>query len=172
MSDPFIGEIRMFGGNFAPVGWAFCNGQLLAISQNDALFALIGTTYGGDGVSTFGLPDLRGRGPIHQGQGLGLSPYVLGQLAGTESVTVLQSQLPAHTHPAALNNAAGTTNNPQNATWATAPNAQSYNAAAPDVAMSASSITTAGSSVPHDNMPPFLAVSFIICLEGIFPSQN
>jgi|SRR5260221_10849449 len=172
MSDPFIGEIRMFGGNFAPLGWAFCAGQLMAISQNDALFALIGTTYGGDGQVTFGLPDLRGRGPIHQGQGPGLSSYVLGQLSGTESVTVTTSQIPAHTHPAALNNAAGTTNNPQNATWASAPNTQSYNNTAPDVAMSASSITTAGSSVPHDNMPPFLAVSFIICLEGIFPSRN
>jgi len=171
MSDPFIGEIRMFGGNFAPLSWATCSGQLMAIAQNDALFALLGTTYGGDGQTTFGLPDLRGRLPIHQGQGPGLSPYVLGQAGGTESVTLTTSQIPGHNHLVSANGAAGSVDTPTNNYWAaSASSASIYSDKAPSATMAPTN--PAGGNLPHDNMSPFLCVTFIICLEGIFPSRN
>jgi len=173
MTQPYIGEIRMFGGNFAPYGWAFCNGALQSISQNDTLYNLIGTTYGGDGQQTFALPDLQGRIPIHQGQGNGLSTYVLGQKAGSETVTLISSQLPSHPHTA-MGSATGTQQtNPANATWG---NNQLPNTFGPGTSangtmnMGATSMT--GNSQPHDNLIPFLVVSFIIALTGIYPSQT
>ena len=172
MSEPFLGEIRMFGGNFAPLGWAFCSGQLLPISQNDALFALIGTTYGGDGQTTFGLPDLRGRAPVHQGQGPGLDNYVLGQMSGTEQETLTVSQIPGHTHFVNTTNAPATVSSPGGGYLAKTPGSPTYALAAPSVLLKAGSIGSAGGSQPHDNMMPSLGVSYIIALEGIFPSQN
>jgi len=171
MSSPFIGEIRMFGGNFAPAGWAFCDGSLMLISENDTLFALIGTTYGGDGQQTFGLPDLRGRVPLHQGttQGFG-TPYTIGQSGGVESVTLTTNQLPAHSH-AALAATVGDRTSPAGAVWAGSPDMAQF-AAPPGAAMNASAVGNTGGSQPHENMPPFLGVNFIISLFGIFPSPN
>lgn len=171
MGTPFIGEIRMFGGNFAPRGFAFCNGQLLAISQNDVLFNLIGTTYGGDGQSTFALPDLRGRIPVHAGQGPGLSGYSLGQNGGSEAVTLTQQQLPAHTHAALAQSAAGNQTAPGGAIWA-ASGLNQFSTNPPNAGMSAAAIVPAGGSQSHDNMMPYQAISFIIALEGIYPTQS
>lgn len=173
MSDCYIGEIRMFGGNFAPVGWAFCDGSLLSIAQYDALYSLIGTTYGGDGQSTFALPDLRGRFPIHQGQGGGLSPRVLGEMAGTESVTLQTSQMPAHNHTPVANTAAGNSNDPNGMYWASSASVQQYLPGdQANTNMNTGAIGSAGGSQPHDNMQPHLVINFIISLEGIYPSQN
>ena len=173
MSDPYIGEIRMFGGNFAPRGWALCNGAVLSIAQNDALYALLGTTYGGDGVNTFALPDLRGRLPLHQGQGPGLQPYVIGQTGGAESVTLTGNQLPQHTHTLSASNAPATTSSPQGGFLAQTTNVDMYVSDVGDTPMHPSSISSvAGGSQPHDNMGPYLVVTFIIALEGIFPSQS
>jgi microcystin-dependent protein len=166
MSEPFIGEIRVFGGNFVPNGWAFCDGQLLAISQNTALFELIGTTYGGDGQTTFGLPDLRGRIPMHQGGGM-----TLAQSGGAEQVTLTTAQLPAHSHAIAATAADGTSADPTNNVWAES-DARTFSTAAPDTAMDASALAAAGGGQPHPNLMPFVGVSFIISLFGIFPSQN
>jgi microcystin-dependent protein len=175
MADqPFIGEIRMFGGNFAPVGWALCEGQIQQISQNSALFNLIGTTYGGDGVNTFALPDLRGRVPNHQGQSAGTSVYVIGEISGVENVTLTGLQLPAHTHTA---NAAaiGNTDTPVNHYPAADPagNVVQFKAnTAANATMNGSAIATAGGNQPHSNLQPLLAVNYIIALFGIFPSRN
>lgn len=166
MSSPFIGEIRMFGGNFAPQGWAFCDGALIPISENDALFNLIGTTYGGDGQETFALPDLRSRVPIHSGAG-----YVLGQAAGTETVTLTVNQLPAHSHVPQAQTNQGSLSNPGGAVWATS-TLNEFSAAAPAGNMNAAALGSSGGSQPHDNMVPFLAVNFILSLFGIFPSQS
>lgn len=166
MGTPFIGEIRMFAGNFAPAGWAFCDGQLLAISQDDALFALIGTTYGGDGQTTFALPDLRGRVPMHQG-----NAHVVGEMGGTETVTLTANQIPAHTHlPSAA--AAGNSPAPGGKVWAKSAAIQFAPAASANTTMSAQTIAAEGLGQPHDNMMPFQAISFIISLFGIFPSRN
>lgn len=173
MSTPFIGEIRMFGGNFAPQGWAFCNGQLLPIAQYDALFALIGTTYGGDGQTTFALPDLRGRIPIHAGQGAGLSNRTLGEISGVESVTLTVNQLPAHAHALLGSTDVSGQSSPAGNVLAQPSTIDLYRpATVPSAALSPNAITSAGGSQPHDNMGPFLCVTFIIALEGIFPSQN
>jgi len=184
MSNPFLGEIRMFAGNFAPRGWAFCNGQLLAISQNDALYALIGTTYGGDGVNTFGVPDMRGRLPLGMGQGPGLSTYVIGQMAGTESVTLTLPQTPAHSHTLNATSANGNVAVPNNQTLPAAPDAATphttaslYVEATPNTvvqnAMDPTSISASGGgNQPHENRMPMLAFNFIIALEGVFPSRN
>ena len=172
MATPFIGEIRMFGGNFAPQGWAFCNGQLLAISQYDALFALIGTTYGGDGVTTFGLPDLRGRIPIHMGTGTGLSPRALGESSGTETVTMDATQLPAHDHQFIGTTSSASAASPGGALVSTPSSVDLYRpATVPASNMAAGAIGPAGGSQPHDNIQPFQCISFIIALEGIFPTQ-
>jgi microcystin-dependent protein len=171
MGTPFLGEIRLFGGNFAPLGYAFCSGQILSISQNDALFALIGTTYGGDGQTTFALPDLRGRIPVHVGQGPGLSSYVLGQSGGAETVTLTTQQLPAHTHAAQAQSAAGNQAAPGGGVWAASGQNQ-FSSNAPNAAMSNAAIGSAGGSQPHDNAMPYQVISFIIALEGIFPSRN
>jgi microcystin-dependent protein len=165
MSQPFVGEIRMFPGNFAPQGWAFCDGSLLAIDQNTVLFELIGTTYGGDGQQTFALPDLRGRVPVHQGNG-----FVIGQSGGSEIVTLTVSQLPAHSHVPQANNAGGS-DNPSGNVWAKT-NAKAYSNQAPNAAMNAAALGSVGGGQPHDNLMPFLTVNFILSLFGIFPSQN
>jgi microcystin-dependent protein len=167
MATPYLGEIRMFAGNFAPQGWALCNGQLLAISQNDPLFNLIGTTYGGDGQNNFALPNLQGRLPVHQGPG-----FVLGQAAGVEMVTLLTSQMPTHTHNLAARGAIGTQSSPQNGLLAASTVAALYYEDATDVNLDPTSISVTGSNQPHENMQPFLAINFIIALDGVFPSQT
>jgi microcystin-dependent protein len=169
MAQPYVGEIRMFGGNFAIAGWMFCDGSLLPISENETLFNLIGTTYGGDGQQTFALPDLRGRVPIHMGQGL--SNYVLGESGGVEAVTLTQNQMPIHTHAPLASNT-GASDNPANNFWANSTTGKPYSAAPPAVQMNAGTITATGGSQPHDNMIPFLCVTYIISLFGIFPSQT
>lgn len=174
MSDPYIGEIRLFGFNFAPQGWAQCNGQLLAISQNTALFAILGVTYGGDGRTTFGLPNLQGQAPLSFGQGPGLSSRVLGQSGGEPSVTLITSEIAQHTHPAAASTNLGDQANPANSVWATGAGSrgQNFYASSADVAMSSQAIGPAGGSQPHNNLPPYLALNFCICLQGVFPPRS
>jgi microcystin-dependent protein len=181
MSDPYLGEVRMFGGNFAPQGWALCNGQTLAISENDALFVLLGTTYGGDGQTTFGLPDLRGRVPMHQGTGQGLSPRVMGQIGGEESVTITMTTMPAHSHGVNATTAAGSLSGPgptalpatpTGGTAATSLYVVPGTSSFVQAPMAATSIGYTGGNQPHDNMMPFLCATFIIALQGIFPSRN
>ena len=169
--DPFLGEIKIFAGNFAIQGHALCNGALLAISQNVNLFALLGTTYGGDGINTFGLPDLRGRVPIHMGTGTGLTPRTNGETGGIEEVTLTINQLPAHTHPMNANPADGNSTNPANNFWAAQPALGQYapaNTAGSNLKTTAT--TPAGGSQPHENLQPYLALNYIIALEGIYPS--
>ncbi len=168
MSDPFIGEVRMFGGTFAPLGWADCNGQLMSIAQNSALFALIGTTYGGDGQTTFALPDLRSRIPI------GMQGGNIGVAGGSETVTLTTQTIAAHAHPAACGGDAVTVS-PVNGYWATDPggNVGQYNGTqAANATMAADAIALSGGGQPHDNVQPYLCIRYIIALEGIFPSQN
>ena len=174
MADPFIGEIRAVGFNFAPTGWAQCNGQLLAISQNTALFSLLGTYYGGDGKTTFALPNLQGYAPMDQGSGPGLSTRVVGEMGGEPSVTLLTPQMPAHTH-AAANAAASTADAPTNAVFggggrgkepAFAP------ATGSTTLMNGAAVGTAGGNQPHNNMPPYLVLNFIIALQGVYPSRS
>lgn len=172
MASPFIGEVRVVGYNFAPVGWAFCDGSLLPIAQYDALFALIGTTYGGDGQTTFALPDLRGRTPIHMGAGAGLSSHFLGESFGSEAVALTEQTTPSHYHPVNASSQPGTQSVPDGAYWAASSTGESQYAAAANTSMSAAASASVGGSLPHSNMMPFLAVSFIIATEGIFPSQN
>jgi microcystin-dependent protein len=171
MSDPFVGEIRLFAGNFAPQGWAFCDGQLLSIATNEVLFVLIGTTYGGDGQNSFALPDLRGRVPVHQGSN-GQSNYIAGQSGGAESVTLTSNQMPAHTHAMyASTSPASVTHGPSEVLGSsTAMNL--YGTGAPNMAMDPNALTLVGGNQPHENMPPFVALSYIISMFGIFPSQN
>ena len=171
MGSPFIGEIRMVGFSFAPQGWATCDGQLMPIAENDALFALIGTTYGGDGQSTFALPDLRSRIPVHAGQGPGLSNRVLGESSGTEAVTLTTQQIPSHAHPAQAQSGAGNQASPINGVWAASGQGQ-YGVGAGNVAMKNTLISTSGGNQPHDNMMPYTTINFVISLFGIFPSQN
>ena len=163
MAQPYVGEIRMFGGNFAPAGWAFCNGAMLPISENETLFQLIGTTYGGDGESTFALPDLQGRFPMHQGNG-----YILAETVGAESVTLTTAQIPAHSHVPLASAGEALTTDPAGAVWAARTTA-AYATGATATPM-APAIGATGGSQPHENMPPYLGLSFIISLFGIFPS--
>jgi microcystin-dependent protein len=171
-TEPYIGQIMAFGGNFAPQGWALCDGSLLPISQYDALFSLIGTTYGGDGQTTFAVPDLRSRAALHQGQGPGLSSYSLGQSGGAEAVTLTENQLSPHSHPAMGHSGAGDNAHPAGAVWATSSTNLYTAGAAANAAMDATSIAPSGGSQPHDNMLPFLTLNFCIALEGIYPSQG
>jgi microcystin-dependent protein len=177
MANPFLGEVRVFGCNFAPFDWAFCNGQLLPITQNTALFSLIGTFYGGDGIRTFALPNLQGNIPIGQGQGAGLASYVIGETGGTQTVTLLGTQMPAHNHnlmtdpddaPAnsgsPTGNALCTNNNPATAIYTTA--------VAPLVQMNAQMIAAAGGNLPHNNLMPYLVLNFCIAVAGIFPPRS
>lgn len=169
MADPYVGEIRMFGGNFAPLGWAFCNGALIPIAENDVLFQLIGTTYGGDGQSTFALPDLRGRLAVHNGSG-----FVIGQSAGSETVTLTVNQLPVHSHAFLASQNNGTATSPAGQVPATlAAGSNAYLQGPATAALSSSSLLPdSGGSQPHDNLQPFVCVSFIISLFGIFPSPT
>ena len=170
--EPFLGEIMMFAGNFAPRGWALCNGQLLPIAQNTALFSLLGTTYGGNGQTTFALPDLRGRAPIHVGQGPGLSDRVLGQYGGEETHTLTWNEMPNHSHPAYAHAENGTSDTPTGLLPARNPAGVPQYAAGADVTMSPEAIGNAGGGQPHDNMQPYLVINFCIALQGVFPSQQ
>lgn len=167
MAQPYIGEIRIFAGNFAPAGWLFCEGQLVPISEYETLFNLIGTTYGGDGQDTFALPDLRGRVPIHQGNG-----YTLAQAGGVEQVTLSVQQVPAHVHPLLLSGEVGSSPDPAGNVLAASGSANVYRPAPAAAATAPQSLGAAGGSQPHDNMQPFLCVSHIISLYGIYPSQT
>lgn len=169
MAQPYVGEIRMFGGNFAPAGWMFCEGQLLPISENETLFQLIGTTYGGDGQSTFALPDLRGRLPIHQGNG-----FILAESGGAEEITLTTNQIPAHNHPLLATSTLASSASPQGNVLAQSRQAgiDLYIEDTPTVSMAAQSISSVGGSQPHSNFQPYLCVSFIISLFGIFPSPT
>ncbi len=167
MAQPYVGEIRMFAGNFAPAGWMFCEGQLLPISENETLFQLIGTTYGGDGESTFALPDLRGRIPIHQGNG-----FILAETGGAEEITLTVSQIPAHSHPFLGANAVANDPNPTNNVVGESSAISLYQSGAPVTPMSPLAITSTGGSQPHTNFQPYLCVDFIISLFGIFPSPT
>lgn len=172
-TEPFIGEIKLFGGNFAIIGHAMCQGQLLSIAQNTALFALLGTTYGGDGQTTFGLPDLRGRIPLHQGTGPGLTTRTIGEVSGTENVTLLTTQLPAHTHNMNSSAAIGNAVNPANNFWASQPSLAQYASTATVASnMKANAISNTGGSQPHNNQQPYIAINYLIALIGIFPSRN
>src|SRR5262245_7824775 len=169
MAQPYVGEIRMFAGNFAPAGWMFCEGQLLPISENETLFNLIGTTYGGDGQSTFALPDLRGRIPLHQGSG-----FQLAETGGAEEITLTVQQIPAHSHPLLASSAQGTDGGPGNKVLAddAVVGADLYLEDTPNVNMAATAVTSVGGSQPHTNFQPYLCVDFIISLFGIFPQQG
>jgi microcystin-dependent protein len=172
MAQPYVGEIRMFAGNFAPAGWMFCDGQLLPISENETLFQLIGTTYGGDGESTFQLPNMQSRVPIHQGTGPDGVTYQLAEAAGVEEVTLSIQQIPNHTHPFLASTGAGTSNNPTDNALGASPSVDMFYGANTDADMSAQAVTPTGGSQPHTNLQPFLCINFIISLFGIFPSQN
>lgn len=172
MSEPFVGEIRMFAGNYAPRGWAFCDGQLLAVSDNDALFSLLGTTYGGNGRTTFGLPDLRGRIPIHPGSGPGLTPRTWGNPGGEESVTVSANQLPSHTHSLKASENTASEIAPHNKVPAQTPTADLYGDGSTLTEMGTEAITEFGGGSSHNNLMPFLCINFIIALSGIFPSRS
>ncbi|CAI9412559.1 phage tail protein [Nocardioides sp. T2.26MG-1] len=167
MAQPFIGEIRMFAGNFAPAGWAFCDGQLVPISENDTLFNLIGTTYGGDGQETFALPDLRGRIPIHQGNG-----FILAETGGVEEVTLTVQQIPAHAHPLLASTAIGSAASPQGHVLAASGSSNAYRLGPASAALSYQSVGATGGSQPHTNMQPYLCVDYIISLFGLFPSPT
>lgn len=175
MSEPFVSEIRIFAGNFAPTGWAFCNGQLLPISQNTALFSLLGTNYGGDGTSTFGLPNLQGSAALGAGQGPGLSQRGLGEVGGEQGVTLLEGQMPAHSHTAQASTSGGI-NSPTGAAWGESKLGKTpmavYAASGPNnVLMSPQGLSPAGAGLPHNNMPPYLCLTFIIALQGIYPAR-
>lgn len=167
MSDPFVGEIRMFGGNFAPAGWMFCEGQLLPISENETLFNLIGTTYGGDGQETFALPDLRGRLPIHQGNG-----FILAETGGVEEVTLTTQQIPIHTHPFVASTAGATQTSPTGQVIAQSGQRAVYTEDSTTTNLAPSAISPMGGSQPHTNFQPYLCINFIISLFGIFPRQS
>jgi microcystin-dependent protein len=181
MAEPFLGEIRLVGFNFAPQGWALCAGQILPINQNTALFSLLGTTYGGNGTTTFALPDLQGRAAVGMGNGAGLSPYVLGQITGTETVTLTVGQMPSHNHLVAANAASGTVSSPSGADLAQTVEARGGGAAyntystppmTARVTLDAATVQPSGGSGPHPNIQPVLAMNYIIALQGIYPSRN
>jgi microcystin-dependent protein len=167
MAQPYVGEIRMFGGNFAPAGWAFCDGSLLPISENETLFQLIGTTFGGDGENTFALPDLRGRVPLHQG-----NQFIVGETGGAEEITLTVQQIPTHGHQLLVNTSGGTANNATNNVLAASPSIDMYREAAPTIALAANAVGPVGGSQPHTNFQPYLCIAFIISLFGIFPSPT
>jgi len=175
MSDQFVSEIRIFAGNFAPTGWALCNGQLLPISQNTALFSLLGTTYGGDGRTTFGLPNLQGSAPLGAGQGPGLSLRDLGELGGEQTVTLLSTEMPSHSHTAQASTSGGT-DSPTNAAWGESKLGKTplpvYAASGNNVPMNPFALSITGGNSPHNNMPPYLCLTFIIALQGIYPARS
>jgi microcystin-dependent protein len=172
MSDQFLAEIRIFPFNFPPTGWAFCDGQLMPISQNTSLFALLGTVYGGDGKSTFALPDLQGNAPMQPGQGQGLSLRDLGEMSGVESITLLQSEIPFHTHSMMAQNTFGASTDPVDRLWGRPFGGGSMYAASGTVtALAFEAISPAGGGLPHNNMQPYLTLNFCIALQGIFPQR-
>lgn len=170
MAEPFIGEIRMVGFNFAPRGWAFCNGQTLSIVQNQALFSILGTTYGGNGQTTFALPNLQSRIPVHMGQAAGLSSYVEGQVGGQESHTLLTTEMPAHSHPVSANSSGVSQASPVGGFWGNSQ--QSNYALAADSTMAATAVALNSGGQPHENRQPYLAIAFVIALVGIFPTRS
>lgn len=173
MSEAYVGEIRIFAGTFAPTGWALCNGQILAISQNTALFSLLGTTYGGNGTTTFALPNLQGRAPMHWGTGPGLTPRSLGEVGGAATVTLLSTQMPAHTHTMNAAIDPGESDNPANLALARGSNITPYAPApTPGTTLSPSTLSVQGGSQPHNNMQPYLTMNFIIALQGIYPPRS
>jgi microcystin-dependent protein len=175
MADPFVAEIRIFPFNFAPRGWAFCDGQLMPISQNTALFSLLGTTYGGDGKSTFALPDVQGSAPLHVGgnqPGPGLSIYDLGQMGGSDTVALLQSEIPAHSHTLRANNTLGDSPQPAGNALARYANAYQQNSTQNLVQMAPQALAPAGGDQPHNNMQPYLTLNFCIALQGVFPPRG
>lgn len=172
MSEPFVAEIRIFAGNFAPRGWAFCNGQLLPISQNTALFSLIGTTYGGDGRTTTALPDLQGRAPMHPGRGPGLTSRRLGERGGVETVTLTEAQMANHNHPLRADSAQGNSRTPTGNALARAAGGLAYAPANNLVAMSDQALPSTGGSQAHNNLQPFLTMNYIIALVGLYPSRS
>lgn len=167
MAQPYVGEIRIFAGNFAPAGWMFCEGQLLPISEYETLFNLIGTTYGGDGQSTFALPDLRGRIPLHQGNG-----FTLAESGGAENITLTINQIPAHSHPVLASNDAGNTTQPANGVTGNSSAVQIYRAQAGNASMNSQFVSNTGGSQPHDNFQPYICINYILSLFGIFPSPT
>ena len=173
MATPFVAEIRIFGFNFAPRGWAMCNGQLIAISQNTALFSLLGTTYGGNGTSNVALPNLQGSVPVHFGQGPGLTDYVQGETGGVQTVTLLSSEMPQHNHHVNCSDQPADQPSPGSFIWAAEPTGlvNPYTTGAPNVQM-ASPISSAGGNQPHNNLMPYLVINFIIAMQGVFPSRN
>jgi microcystin-dependent protein len=172
MAQPYVGEIRMFAGNFPPVGWLFCNGQQLAISENETLFQLIGTTYGGDGESTFNLPNLQSRVPVHFGNGPDGVNYPLAQQAGTESVTLTTQQIPIHNHAALVSGSIGNNNSPNGNVTSQSVSVKVYIADSPNQPMNAGSVSPQGGSQPHENCQPFLCINYIISLFGLFPQPT
>lgn len=176
MAEPFVGEIRIFSLNFQPRGWAFCNGQVLSIATNTALFSLIGTSYGGNGQTTFALPNLQGSAPLHQGQGPGLSPHTIGEAGGEAAVTLTGSELPAHPHAARCSSVPGLQPGAVNNVWSPLPARPTpppvYSDAGPNVAMNAGALAQAGGSQPHNNLSPYLGLNFCIATEGIFPQRS
>ncbi|HWS25546.1 MAG TPA: tail fiber protein [Xanthomonadales bacterium] len=172
MSSPFVAEIRIVGFNFAPAGWAFCNGQLLPLSQNTALFSLLGTFYGGNGKSNFALPDFQGNAPMHQGQGPGLSEYFLGEQGGASTVSLLESEIPSHSHTLNASDNPGERNNPATNLYAVPDSGFLYANAASMTPMSLQSLAVTGGDQPHNNMPPYLVLNFIIALQGVFPPRS
>jgi microcystin-dependent protein len=175
MAEPFVAEIRITGFNFAPTGWATCNGQIMPLAMNTALFSLLGTMYGGDGKSTFALPDLQGRAPMHWGQGPGLSDHWVGDMPGEPSVTLISSEMPAHSHTVRATTSAGKKASPAGATWGeatAAPGQQLYhNSSGATEALPWTAFATAGSTLPHNNMQPYLTLNFIIALQGVYPAR-
>lgn len=173
MADPFVSEIRIFSFNFAPKGWAFCNGQILPLSQNTALFSLLGTTYGGNGASNFALPNLLDRAPMHPGQGPGLSLHDLGEMGGSETVTLLESEIPSHNHGLSVASLNSQSTTPSNNSLGRGNPVKVYTSPGiPTTAMGANSIATAGGSVAHNNMMPYLTMNFCIALQGVYPPRS
>ena len=176
MASPFVAEIRIFPFNFAPSGWAFCNGQTMPIDQNTALFSLLGTTYGGDGITTFALPNLQGSAPLMPGEGPGLSLYNLGQSGGEANLTLTQSEMPSHRHTARGNSGSGTQSSPANSDWASAKilrqSAKLYALGEANTTMNSQALSTIGGNLPHNNMPPYLMLNFCIALQGVFPPRS
>lgn|SRR5262245_4999637 len=174
MSDPYVAEIRIVGFNFAPTGWALCDGQLMSISQNTALFSLLGTTYGGDGKTTFGLPNLQGRVPMHQGQGAGLTSRDLGEMGGEPAATLLESELPAHAHSVSANVGGGNQASPVGGVWSSLPGRTPPNlfASSSNTTMSPQAFAKAGGSQPHNNMSPYVVLNFIIATQGVYPARS